>query len=220
MSSTLVLHHLNVSRSFRVLWLLEELGLKYEIKNYTRTPELAAPPELKNAHPLGKAPVLQDGDITLTESGAIVEYLIHKYGPQFQCPEEHYVDNLYFTHLAESTLGPTGSSKLIWQILPGRVPFFIRPIISAVGQRLIGLRLDPELTTLADLIEKQLTKSTSEFLVAEHLTSADFMIFWCIAFFEERMPTGSVGPKTKEYIQRMQERPAFKSAVEKGGPFK
>ncbi|KZV99548.1 thioredoxin-like protein [Exidia glandulosa HHB12029] len=218
MSSTLVLHHLNVSRSFRVLWLLEELGLKYEIKNYTRTKEHAAPPELKKVHPLGKAPVLQDGDITLAESGAIVEYLIHKYGPQFQCPEEHYVDNVYFTHLAESTLGPTGSTKFIWQLLPSRVPVLVRPVISAVGQKFISMRIDPELETLADLIEQQLTKSTSGFLVAEHLTSADFMILWLVAFFEDRMP--STGPKTKAYIQRMQERPAFKSAVEKGGDFK
>ncbi|EJD54777.1 glutathione S-transferase-like protein [Auricularia subglabra TFB-10046 SS5] len=212
---TLVLHHLSASRSFRILWLLEELNVPYEIKKYTRVEGLFAPEELKKVSPLGKAPILQDGDVTLAESGAIVEYLIHKYGPQFNCPEEHYVQNVYFTHLAESTLGPTGSTKITWQVLPTKVPFVVRPILNAVKTKFLSARIDPELQTLTTIVEDQLAKAPAEFFVADRLTSADFMMHWCLAFFEDRLP--ALGPKTKAYVARMKERPAYKSAVEKGG---
>ncbi|EJU03396.1 thioredoxin-like protein [Dacryopinax primogenitus] len=117
--SRLVLHHLNNSRSQRILWLLEELGVPYEIKSYHRLPSMQAPPELKAIHPLGKSPVMQDGDVNLAESGAIIEYLIKKYGKgRFDPGEDGWVDNLYYTHYAEGSLQPIIVMSLIFSILP------------------------------------------------------------------------------------------------------
>ncbi|KAH7100062.1 glutathione S-transferase-like protein [Auriculariales sp. MPI-PUGE-AT-0066] len=209
------LHYLNKSRSLRILWLLEEMGIPYELKKYQRTPEMLAPPELKQAHPMGKAPVLQDGSVTLIESSAIVEYLIHKYGPQFKPSDDNYAETIMFAHLAEASLGCTVSNKIIWKVIPSRVPFFIRPFISIVSNKIIAMRLDPELTTLLQMVEDQLVKNDGkEFLVGDHLTAADVMIVFTFDVTPEFLP--ELGPKTKAYIERMKARPAFKAAYEKG----
>ncbi|KAG8863956.1 hypothetical protein FRC20_010414 [Serendipita sp. 405] len=133
MSNGIVLHHLENSRSQRVLWLLEELQVPYTIKHYKRLPTQLAPPELKKIHPLGKSPVITDGDLVIAESGAIVEYLIGKYGKgRFQPPEQGNVKNLYYTHYAEGTLQNLLSNWRIYGMIPERVPWPIRWLIRIV----------------------------------------------------------------------------------------
>ncbi|KAG8750585.1 hypothetical protein FRC12_012816, partial [Ceratobasidium sp. 428] len=152
-SQKIIVHHLNNSRSQRILWLLEELEVPYEIKRYERTEDMLAPKELRDVHPLGLSPVITDGEIVLAESGAIVgafpsswngndstkahlillEYLIGKYGAgRFNPPESGYVDNLYFTHYTEGTLMPLFVNRIIFTVAPQRAPFFIRPVMNLI----------------------------------------------------------------------------------------
>jgi len=169
---------------------------------------------------LGKAPVLEDGDAKLFESGAIVEYLISTYGAEkFKCPEAGKLDNLIFTHFAEGTLGPLLSTKYLFMLLPSRIPFFIRPVAKVICQAVQDRRLDPDLKACRQLIEDHLAKSPSGFFAGgENLTSADFMMLWPLEILESRLPAKAEDHvKTKEYITRITERPAFKASVEKGG---
>jgi hypothetical protein len=134
----IVVHHLNNSRSQRILWLLEELGLEYEIKKYQRDPKtMLAPPELRAVHPLGKSPVITDGDAVVAESGAIIEYLVGKYGdgrlaPPAGTPERlHYT---YFLHYAEGSAMPPLLLKLVFdRVESGPAPFFVKPIARAIA---------------------------------------------------------------------------------------
>src|SRR6187549_3417423 len=134
----IVVHHLNNSRSQRILWLLEELGLEYDIKRYQRDPQtMLAPPELRKIHPLGKSPVITDGDLTLAESGAILEYLVQRYGEGRLRPEPGTPDAiryLYWMHYAEGSLMPPLLMKLVFdQIQKAKMPFFARPIARTIA---------------------------------------------------------------------------------------
>ena len=135
----LVVHHLNDSRSQRILWLLEELGLAYEIKRYQRDPAtMLAPPALREVHPLGKSPVITDGDLTLAESGAIIEYLVDRYGNGRLIPQAGTPDRLryiYWMHFAEGSLMPPLLLQLIFNRLDqGKMPFFVRPVARAISR--------------------------------------------------------------------------------------
>ncbi|MDH5577301.1 MAG: glutathione S-transferase, partial [Betaproteobacteria bacterium] len=136
----IVVHHLNNSRSQRILWLLEELGIAYEIKRYQRDAKtMLAPPELRAVHPLGKSPVIQDGDVTLAESGAIVEYLVQRHGNGRLIPASGTPERLrytYWMHFAEGTAIPPLLLKLVFdRIETAPMPFFVRPIARAIAQR-------------------------------------------------------------------------------------
>jgi len=135
----ITVHHLETSRSQRVLWLLEELGVPYEIKVYKRDPRTRlAPPELKKVHPLGKSPVITDGDLVVAESGAILEYLAERYGSQGQgdvaqllttpgTPE--HLQLRFWMHYAEGSLMNWLVMKLVFMTIPTQpMPFFVRPI--------------------------------------------------------------------------------------------
>ena len=144
----IVVHHLNNSRSQRVLWLLEELGVPYEVKRYERDAEtMLAPPSLLAAHPLGKAPVIVDGAVTVAESGAIVEYLVDKYGGGRLIPPAGTPQRLrytYWMHFAEGSAMPPLLLKLIFSQLPKqRAPFFLRPVLKQVARLIsvIGTRV-------------------------------------------------------------------------------
>ncbi|KAF8589166.1 hypothetical protein K439DRAFT_1405472 [Ramaria rubella] len=215
----IVVHHLNDSRSQRLLWLLEELEIPYEIKKYQRTAEMRAPKNLKDIHPLGKSPIITDGEVTLAESGAITEYLIVKYGTKFHPIESGKIDNLYFTHYAEGSFMPILVNKYIFSLIPQRSPALLRPLIKSVFSTLEKKMLNPELTAHCNIIEAHLEKSkTGWFAGGDHPTSADFMM----AFALEALVHGGVnfaGPKIKEYVKRVHERPAYKRGIEKGGKY-
>ncbi|KAI0711122.1 thioredoxin-like protein [Cerioporus squamosus] len=215
----LVVHHLNNSRSQRILWLLEELEVPYEIKKYQRTAEMLAPPELTAVNPLGNAPVITDGALNLAESGAIVEYILLKYGKgRAQPPESGIVDNLYYTHYAEASLMPLLVNKLIFRIVPDRAPFLLRPLLRGVFGMLTSKMVDPRLKVHAKMIEDHLSKTNGWFAGGPEPTSADYMmIFDLEAWAAEK--ENVLGPKAKEYIARAHARPAYQRALQKGGEY-
>jgi glutathione S-transferase len=150
----ITVHHLNNSRSQRILWMLEELGVPYEVKRYQRKPSMQAPDELRKVHPLGKSPVITDGDKVLAESGAILEYLSETYGggrftPAPGTPER--LNYTYFMHYAEGSLMPPLLMKLVFGLLPARVPFFMRPVARALSGG--ASTVEVEGSTLAEVLK-------------------------------------------------------------------
>jgi len=219
-ASGLVLHHLENSRSQRVLWLLEELGVPYTIKYYKRQPSLLAPPEMKAIHSLGKSPIITDGDLVVAESGAIIEYLLEKYANgRFQPPAAGKIKNLYYTHFAEGTIQPNLSNHLIFTLIGQRVPWFVGWIIRPVMEKVKDAAVMPNLRRAAELIEKDLEASPSIFFAGgDEPTSADFMMLFPMEVLP-RAIGDSVGPKTKEWVEKVHARDAYKRALEKGGPY-
>ncbi|KAJ1301981.1 hypothetical protein OPQ81_000817 [Rhizoctonia solani] len=220
--STLIIHHLNDSRSQRILWLLEELEVPYEIKKWERTPELLAPAELKKIHSLGNAPILQDGDLVLAESGAIVEYLITKYGNgRFTPSEAGWVSNLYYTHYAEGSLMPYLVNLLIFSVAPGRAPLLVRPILRMAFNTLISQLVAPRLKSNSKMIEDHLAKNPGRFFAGgENLTSADFqMAFALEAWLSRGTEVAPLGEHTRKFVETVHARPAYKRALEKGGKY-
>ncbi|THH08412.1 hypothetical protein EW145_g2727 [Phellinidium pouzarii] len=214
----IVVHHLNSSRSQRVLWLLEELELPYEIKQYKRNADFSAPGEIKDIHPIGKVPIITVGDVSIAESGAIVGYLIAKYGGEKAKPTENgYIDDLYFSHYAEGTLMPLLINKFIFTMIPQRTPFFIRPIAKLLLWPISRI-LIPRLKENIDFIEAHLTKSqTGWFANGDHPTSADYMMLFPAEGIQSDNP--QPGSQIEAFLKRVHERPAYKRAIEKGGEF-
>ncbi|KAH8116141.1 thioredoxin-like protein [Phellopilus nigrolimitatus] len=215
----IIVHHLNNSRSQRILWLLEELEVPYEIKQYKRTPDYTAPDDLKIIHPIGKAPIITDGDTVIAESGAIVEYIIAKYAKEEQKPtKEEWLDNIYFSHYSEGSLMPLLVNKLMFTLIPQRTPFFIRPIAKLIFGKVLKTLIDPRLAEHKAFIEAHLGRSkTGWFANSEHPTSADYMMFFPLEALNARLPEH--GPKIGKFVKRVHERPAYKRAAEKGGEF-
>jgi len=221
----IVVHHLNDSRSQRILWLLEELELPYEIKKYQRGPDQLAPKELYAVNPLGKSPAISDEDLVLAESGAIVEYLIDKYGRDKDRPSEAgKLDNLYYTHYAEGTLMPLLVNKYIFSIIPSRMPFFLRPVLWFVFGKLDSALIEPGLKKNRELIENHLTKMKNNssgcgwFAGGDHPTSADYMMSFPLEMFVSSVGAGD-GDRITGWVKNMHERPAYKRALEKGGEY-
>jgi glutathione S-transferase len=216
-----IVHHLNNSRSQRVLWLLEELGLQYEVKRYERDPAtMLAPPALRAVHPLGKSPVITDGELTLAESGAIVEYLAGRYGEGRLVPAAGTPDRLrytYWMHYAEGSAMPPLLLKLVFLRLPkGPVPALIRPLVRAVAGRAQQSFVDPQLKTHIDYWESELAKST--WFAGEELTGADVQMSFPLEAAAARagMPLGA---KATQFLERICARPAYRRALEVGGEF-
>ena len=160
---SVIVHHLENSRSQRILWLLEELGVPYEVERYQRDPKTKrAPAALRAIHPLGKSPVVEDGDKRLAESGAIIEYLADTYGDGALAPRPGTPERLrytYFLHYAEGSLMPFLLMKLVFNELPKRAPALIRPVARALmGGAQTGF-VDPELKTHLDYLEGELGKT-------------------------------------------------------------
>jgi len=216
----LTVHHLNNSRSQRVLWLLEELNVPYEIKKYERTQQQRAPPELLEISPLGKAPVITDGEVTLAESGAIVEYVIAKYGNGKGVPTESgYLNNLYFSHYAEGSLMPILVQKYVYDLVPKSAPFFIRPIANMIFGQLNTQHIQPELKKHLDMIEAHLEKSQSGwFAGGQEPTAADYQMAFPLEAIVAVAPT-LAGPQVRKYVQAIHAREAYKKALEKGGEY-
>src|SRR5436190_4433183 len=175
----ITLHHLNNSRSQRILWLLEELGLPYEIKHYQRDPKTSlAPPDLLRIHPLGKSPVITDGDLTIAESGAIVEYLVERYGKGAFIPAQGTPERLrytYWLHFAEGTAMPPLVMKLVFnRIEKGPMPFFAKPIARGIAQRVKQGFIDPNLERIVSHIEAELGRS--EWFASDAFSAADIQM--------------------------------------------
>jgi glutathione S-transferase len=217
----IVVHHLNNSRSQRVLWLLEELGLDYEIKFYQRGANMRAPAELRAIHPLGKAPVIVDGENTLAESGAIVEYLVDGYGKGRLIPPPGTKARLLYTfwlHFAEGTLMPPLLISLIAGRLAGPdVPWFARPIAKNIGKRIQEGFSGPEIERDLDFIEGELAERA--YFCGEEFTAADVQMSFPLEAATARGGLDKTRPNIWAWLQRIHARPAYQRALEKGGKY-
>jgi glutathione S-transferase len=216
----ITVHHLENSRSQRVLWMLEELGLDYEVKLYKREPSMQAPASLRSVHPLGKSPVITDSGRTLAESGAILEYLVEAYGngrfaPAPGTPERlHYT---YFLHYAEGSLMPLLFLKLVFNKIPERVPWMMRPVAKAISTGADKTLLGPQITNHFAFLEGELAKR--EWFAGPEFTAADIQMSFPLEAADARVGFAGRLPKLKGFVERIQARPAYKRALEKGGPY-
>jgi glutathione S-transferase len=218
----ITVHHLNNSRSQRVLWLLEELGLEYEVKRYERDRKtMLAPPSLRAVHPLGKSPVVVDGGLTLAESGAILEYLVDRYGEGRMKPAVSSPQRLrytYWMHYAEGSAMPPLLMKLIFdRVESSRMPFFIKPIARGISGKVKAGFINPQLKTHLDFMEGELGKTA--WFAGDELTAADIQMSFPLEAAAARGGLDASRPKLMAFLQRIHARPAYQRAVERGGPY-
>lgn len=218
----IIVHHLNFSRSQRVLWLLEELGLPYDIRFYKRNARtMLAPPELRKVHPLGKSPVITDGELTLAESGAILEYLVQRYGDGRLKPAPGTPDALrylYWMHYAEGSLMPPLLLKLVFDQIPkARMPFFARPIARAISQKALKGFVMPQIDTHLDFIESEL--GAAPWFTGAGFTVADIQMSFPLEAARARGGLDGARPRLVDFLDRIHARPAYAKALERGGEF-
>ncbi len=205
----ITVHHLNNSRSQRVLWLLEELGIEYEIEFYERDAKtMMAPESLRQVHPLGKSPVITDADLTIAESGAIIEYLIERYGngrlvPASGTPE--YLRYKYWLHYAEGSAMPP---LVMWVILNN---------FGAGDSSAVSGFVAPQIKLHFDYIEDELRKNT--WFVGNEFTAADIQMSFPLEVITGLPEEVESRPKLKEFVERIHTRPAYKRALERGGKY-
>lgn len=218
----IVLHHLENSRSQRILWLLEELGLPYEIRKYARDVKTSlAPPELLQLHPLGKSPVITDGENTLAESGAIVEYLVDRYDDGRLRPPQGSPQQLQYTywlHYAEGTFMPLMIvSLIINRIETSPMPFFVKPIAKGIAAKVRAGYLDPNVKRNLEFMET--TLAASEWFCGDAMTAADIQMSFAIEATAVRTSLQDEYPQLAGYLQRIQALPTYQAALQKGGPY-
>jgi len=218
----ITVHHLNNSRSQRVLWLLEELGVPYEIKRYERDAEtMLAPPSLREVHPLGKAPVVTDGELTLAESGAIIEYLVERHGGGQLAPAPGTPARLrytYWLHYAEGSAMPPLLLKLVFdRIESGPMPFFVKPIARAIARRAKSSFIVPQITRHLDYLESELAKF--QWFAGDEFSAADIQMSFPLEVAVKRAGLGPSRPRLADFLGRIHARPAYQRALERGGRY-
>jgi glutathione S-transferase len=218
----ITVHHLNNSRSQRVLWLLEELGVPYQIEKYQRDAQtMLAPPSLLKVHPLGKSPVITDDGTTIAETGAIVDYLVERYGNGRLVPAAGTPERLrwtYWMHFAEGSAMPPLLLKLIFErIKVSPMPFFAKPIAKGLANRVLGAMVDPNLKRQLDFMEGELGKS--EWFAGNEFSAADIQMSFPLEAAAQRAGLDASRPKLMAWLKRIHARPAYKKALERGGPY-
>jgi glutathione S-transferase len=217
----LTVHHLNNSRSQRILWLLEELGCEYQVQRYQRDPRtMLAPPQLRSIHPLGKSPVITDGTRTLAESGAMIEYLIDSYGAGRLRPAAGSEERLrynYWLHYAEGSAMPPLLLKLVFQRLPqGPLPALLRPLVRAIATRAQTGFVDPQLKTHVSWWDSELGRGP--WFAGPDFTAADIQMSFPLEAAEARAGL-PLGANVQGFLARIRARPAYGRALAAGGPF-
>ncbi|WP_184716913.1 glutathione S-transferase [Caulobacter sp.] len=216
----IVVHHLNNSRSQRVLWLLEELGVPYEVKRYERDANtILAPPELKAIHPLGKSPVITDGDKVIAETGAIVEYIVETYGQGRLVPAAGSAERLrytYWLHYAEGSAMTPLLLKLVFTALPNRAPGLMKGLVRSIANKAQGSFIDPQIKLHVDYWDAELAKSA--WFAGGAFTAADIMMSFPLEAGAARGGAGS-RPHVKAFLEKIHARPAYQRALERGGPY-
>jgi glutathione S-transferase len=217
----ITVHHLNNSRSQRVLWLLEELKLPYEIQHYQRNPATnLAPPELLKVHPLGKSPVVTDGDATMAETGAIVEYLVERTGgklkPAHGTPEQRRYT--YWLHFAEGS----AMSPLLLTLILGRIrkagPFFVRPITRKVADTVMASFVAPNIKRQLAFMESEL--ASRPWFAGSEFSAADVMMSFPLEVAVVRGGLDAATyPKLTDWLSRIHARPAYQAALQRGGAY-
>ncbi|UTD27073.1 glutathione S-transferase family protein [Bradyrhizobium sp. WD16] len=216
----LTVHHLNNSRSQRVLWLLEELGVPYEIVRYQRQANLLAPPELKRIHPLGKSPVITDRGHTIAESGAILTYLVETCGEGRLIPAAGSPDRLrytYFLHYAEGSAMFPLLQKLIFSLLPKRAPLVTRPVVTMISRQVLRTMITPQLKQHMAFWEGELSRS--QWFAGDEFTAADIQMSFPLEAAEARAGLAEGHPHCMDFLKRIHARPAYQRALERGGPY-
>ena len=221
----ITVHHLNNSRSQRVLWLLEELGLPYEIKHYQRDPATQlAPPSLREVHPLGKSPVLTEDALVVAESGAIIEYLVERHGQgRGLVPASGTAEHLayrYWLHFAEGSAMPPLLLKLVFDHLKhGPVPFFVKPVARVIADKMLAFLVTPNLERQLGFMEQTLERT--EWFAGAAFSAADIQMSFPVEAAAQRAGLGNGGrhPRLVAYLKRIHARPAYRQALERGGPY-
>ncbi|HEV7689639.1 MAG TPA: glutathione S-transferase [Hyphomonadaceae bacterium] len=216
----ITVHHLNNSRSQRVLWLLEELNVPYEISRYFRNEQtMLAPASLKEIHPLGKSPVISDGDRTIAETGAIIEYIVERYGNGRLIPGPGTDDRIrfsYWMHYAEGSAMTPLLLKLIFMRMPDNAPWLLKPIVRSIARQGEARLADPQIATHLTYIDTELAKH--EWFAGRDFTAADIMMSFPLEAASVRAHAKSK-PMIKAFLEKIHARPAYQTALKKGGPY-
>jgi glutathione S-transferase len=216
----LTVHHLNNSRSQRVLWLLEELSVPYQIVRYQRQPDMRAPAQLRAIHPLGKSPVITDQGNTIAESGAIAEYIVNAYGEGRLIPPARTPERLrytYWLHYAEGSAMPPLLLKLLFTLMPRRAPVLLRPLVRMVSNRALTTLVNPQIKQHMAFWESQLEKGP--WFAGEEFTAADIQMSFPLEAAAARGGLEEGHPKAMGFLDRIHARAAYNRALEKGGPY-
>ena len=214
------IHHLEDSRSQRILWLLEELGLDYEVIRYERDPETRlAPDALRAVHPLGKSPILEEDDIIVAETGAIIEYVIETHGggrlkPAKGTPEARAWT--YWMHYAEGSAMPPLLMKLVFQMLPQNANALVRPMVKAIASRTQDSFIDPRVREHVEFWDSSL--APTGWFAGGAFTAADIIMSFPLEAAADRSIAGQY-PNISGFLTRIHERPAYQRALERGGPY-
>jgi glutathione S-transferase len=217
-----VVHHLNNSRSQRVLWLLEELGVPYDVKRYERDAKtMLAPPSLLAIHPLGKSPVIADGDIIVAESGAISEYLVGKYGDGRLIPPAGTAQRLrytYWLHYAEGSAMTPLLLKLVFdRVAANPAPWPVSAIARRIAATVTNSFIAPNLKRHFDYIETELNSHT--WFSGEQFTAADIHMSFPLEIAVARAGLNASRPKSSAFLERIHARDAYQRALERGGKY-
>ncbi len=218
----ITVHHLENSRSQRVLWLLEELGVPYQVKRYARHPKtMLAPPELTQVHPLGKSPVITDGDATVAESGAIVEYLVDVYGQGRLRPKPGTMEQrryTYWLHFSEGSLMPPLLMKLVFdKVRQAPVPFFIKPVVRGIADKVTTSFIAPNLSRMLAFMEAEL--QSRPWFAGSAFSAADIQMSFPLEAAAARAGLDAQYPRLTDWLQRIHQRPAYQKALAEGGPY-
>ncbi len=218
----LTVHHLENSRSQRILWLLEELGVEYALERYARDPETKlAPPELQQVHPLGKAPIVVDGETTVAESGAIIEYLLERFDDGALRPAPGTPEGRAFTywlHYAEGSYMPLMIlSLVIRRIETAPMPFFAKPVARGIADKVRKGYLDANVRRHTEYLEQHLSGST--WFCGERFSGADIQMSFAVEAAEVRTDLGEHYPRLAGFLEKIRARPAYARALERGGPY-
>jgi glutathione S-transferase len=216
----IIVHHLNNSRSQRVLWLLEELGAPYEVRRYQRDAKtMLAPPELKTIHPLGKSPVISEDGRTIAETGAIIDYVMDRYGKGRLAPPAGSDEKLrytYWMHYAEGSAMTPLLLKLVFTRVPLSTPLLIRGVANAISASVMKRMIDPQIKMHATYWNEELSRS--DWFAGADFSAADIMMSFPLEAAAARANAGEY-PRVKAFLERIHSRPAYRRALEVGGPY-
>jgi len=217
----IIVHHLEDSRSQRLIWLLEEMDLDYKVKRYERDPVTSlAPSELYDIHPLGKAPVLTDEDRVLAETGAIFDYLLETYDTSHVLhpakPGLKRDSYRYWMHYAEGSAMTNLLLKLVFTKLPERAPWPVRPLVRGISAQTIKGFIDPRIAEHAVWWNKSLEETG--YFVGETFSAADIMMSFPVEALNSRFDL-SPWPVLTDFLSRLHARPAYQNALKSGGPY-
>ncbi|MGV8939481.1 MAG: glutathione S-transferase family protein [Allorhizobium sp.] len=217
----ITVHYLENSRAHRILWLLEELGVAYEVVNYKRSPDMRAPDALKRIHPLGKSPVIEDNGKVIAESGAIIEYLIDTYGDDHLRPPQGSDARLryrYWLHYAEGSAMPLLVMKLIFSKLPGQMPFILKPLAALISKGVSARLLDPQLDDHVAFWNTELSRDG--WFAGPDFTGADIAMSFPIEAGLTRIETKGDLSALHSYLAAIRARPAYQRALQRGGAYR